>query len=173
MATGQADADPSAALKGVLAALVVQHRAAIFEPKAFGGLLRALAAYDGAPETCIAMELLALTFVRPRELRAAEWAEFDLEAAVWAIPASKMKMKRPHHVPLTPAAIALLTQLRSLTGDGKFLFPSVRSIQRCISENTINGALRRLGFGKDEMTGHGFRSAAPMPAPTIWMSASR
>lgn len=160
VATGRAEADPTAALKGVLAAPVVQHRAAIIEPKAFGGLLRAIAAYEGAPETRFALELLALTFVRPGELRAAEWAELDLEANVWAIPAAKMKMKRPHRVPLAPRAIVLLQELKALTGDGKFLFPSVRSVQRCMSENTINGALRRLGFGKDEMTGHGFRSTA-------------
>ena len=86
--------------------------------------------------------------------------EFDLETAVWAIPSTKMKMKRPHRVPLAPSTVALLRELRAITGGGKFLFPSVRSAARCISENTINAALRRLGFDKDEMTGHGFRSAA-------------
>lgn len=160
VATGRADADPTSALKGALATPTVQHRAAIIEAKAFGALLRAIGAYEGAPETCIALELLALTFVRPGELRATEWSEFDLEEGVWAIPAPKMKMKRPHRVPLAPSAIALLRQLHAITGAGKFLFPSVRSAQRCMSENTINGALRRLGFAKDEMTGHGFRSAA-------------
>ena len=160
VATGRAERDPTGALKGALAAPVVNHRAAIIEPKAFGGLLRAIANYDGAPETRAALELLALTFVRPGELRAAEWAEFDFAAGVWEIPAAKMKMKRPHRVPLAPQAVAILRDLQSITGQGKFLFPSIRSAARCMSENTINAALRRLGFAKDEMTGHGFRSAA-------------
>jgi integrase len=160
VATGRADADPTGALKGAITSPVVRHRAAIIDPKAFGGLLRAIAAYEGAPETRMALGLLSLTFVRPGELRAAEWSELDLEAALWAIPAEKMKMKRPHRVPLSPQAVALLRELQAITGNGKFLFPSVRSANRCMSENTINAALRRLGFAKDEMSGHGFRSAA-------------
>jgi integrase len=160
VATGRAENDPTAALKGALAAPIVQHRAAIIEPKAFGGLLRAITHYDGAPETRAALELLALTFVRPGELRAAEWVDFDLEAGVWSIPAQKMKMRRAHRVPLAPQALAILRDLKAITGGGKFLFPSVRSADRCMSENTINAALRRLGFKKDEMTAHGFRSAA-------------
>jgi integrase len=160
VATGRAQGDPTGALRGALTTPKVQHRAAIIEPKAFGGLLRALANYDGAPETRAALELLALTFVRPGELRAAEWAEFDLDAGVWAIPAEKMKMKRPHRVPLAPRAVSILRELQAITGAGKFLFPSIRSPARCMSENTINAALRRLGFAQDEMTGHGFRSAA-------------
>jgi integrase len=160
VATGRAEGDPTGALKGALTAPTVRHRAAIIEPKAFGALLRAIEGYDGAPETRIALELLALTFVRPGELRAAEWAEFDVDAAVWAIPAEKMKMKRPHRVPLAPRAVALLRELHAMTGEGRYLFPSVRSAQRCMSENTINAALRRLGFAQDEMTGHGFRAAA-------------
>jgi integrase len=160
VATGRADADPTSALKGALTEPTVQHRAAIIEPKAFGALLRALESYEGAPETRAALELLALTFVRPGELRAAEWAEFDLDTCVWLIPGAKMKMKRPHRIPLAPRAIAVLQELQAITGHGKFLFPSLRSAARCMSENTINAALRRLGFTKDEMTGHGFRSAA-------------
>jgi integrase len=160
VATGRAHADPTGALKGALASPVVQHRAAIIEPKAFGGLLRAIATYEGAPETRAALELLALTFVRPGELRAAEWTDFDLDAAIWSIPAEKMKMRRPHRVPLSPKALAILRDLQAITGGGKLLFPSVHSSARCMSENTINAALRRLGFAKDEMTGHGFRSAA-------------
>jgi integrase len=160
VATGRADADPTGALKGAIITPVVRHRAAIIEPKAFGGLLRSIEDYEGAPETRMALKLLSLTFVRPGELRAAEWSEIDLETAVWAIPAAKMKMKRPHRVPLAPQAVALLRELDAITSGGKFLFPSVRSRDRCMSENTVNAALRRLGFGKDEMTGHGFRSAA-------------
>lgn len=123
-------------------------------------MLRAIESYEGGPETRAALELLALTFVRPGELRAAEWTEFDLEAAIWSIPPEKMKMKRPHRVPLAPQGLVILRELQMITGHGKFLFPSIRSPARCMSENTINAALRRLGFGKDEMTGHGFRSAA-------------
>jgi integrase len=160
VATGRAERDLTADLKGALASPIVQHRAAIIEPKAFGGLLRAIDTYEGALETKAAMELLPLTFVRPGELRAAEWAEFDLDAAVWAIPAIKMKMKRPHRVPLAPQALTVLRDLQKITGGGRFLFPSIRSPLRCMSENTINAALRRLGFDKDEMTGHGFRAAA-------------
>lgn len=160
IATGRAENDPTIALRGAIASPVEKHRAAIIEPKAFGGLLRAIASYDGAPETTAALELLALTFVRPGELRTAEWAEIDLTAAVWAIPATKMKMKRPHRVPLAPQALEVLERLRLITGSGKYLFPSVRSADRCMSENTLNAALRRLGYGKDDMTAHGFRSAA-------------
>ena len=139
---------------------VVRHRAAIVEPRGFGALLRSTASYEGSPETVAALELLALTFVRPGELRAAEWTEFDLESAVWSIRAEKMKMRRPHRVPLAPRAIVVLRDLQAITGKGRFLFPSVRSANRCMSENTINAALRRLGFTQDEMTAHGFRSAA-------------
>jgi integrase len=160
IATGRAESDPTGALRGALTMPTVQHRAAITEPKAFGAMLRAVATYDGAPETRVALELLALTFVRPGELRSATWEDFDLDASVWSIPAEKMKMKRPHRVPLAPCAVTILRELRTITGHGKYLFPSVRSARRCMSENTINAALRRLGFDKDEMTGHGFRSAA-------------
>ncbi len=122
--------------------------------------MRALNAYQGAPETFAALQLLPLTMVRPGELRASEWAEFDLDAAIWSIPAQRMKMRQPHRVPLASQAVAILRDLKPITGDGKFLFPSVRSRARCMSENTINAALRRLGFDKDEMTGHGFRASA-------------
>ncbi|MCW2284947.1 integrase [Rhodoblastus acidophilus] len=160
IATGRAENDPTSALKGALTAPVVKHRAAIIEPKAFGGLLRAIDGYAGAPETRAALELLALTFVRPGELRAAEWAEFDMDRALWTIPAEKMKMRRPHRVPLSPRALEILRDMQQMTGRGKYLFPSTRSATRCMSENTLNAALRRLGFEKDEMSAHGFRAAA-------------
>ncbi len=112
VATGRASADPTAALRGAIASPVVTHRAAIVDPKAFGGLLRATTTYEGAPETRIALEVLALTFVRPGELRAAEWSEIDLDAAVWSIPAAKMKMRRPHRVPLAPQAVSAWHDLR-------------------------------------------------------------
>ncbi len=160
VATGRADADPTGALRGAIASPVVKNRAAIVEPKAFGALLRSIAGYEGSPETVAALELLALTFVRPGELRSAEWSEFDLDAALWSIPGEKMKMRRPHRVPLAPRAVAILRDLQAITGRGHFAFPSVRSASRCMSENTINAALRRLGFKQEEMTAHGFRSAA-------------
>jgi integrase len=138
----------------------MNHRAAIVDPKGFGALLRAISEYEGAPETLYAMELLALTFVRPGELRSAEWSEFDFDRAIWAIPAEKMKMRRPHRVPLASQSLATLGKLKDITGAGRFLFPSVRSAKRPMSENTINAALRRLGFKQGEMTAHGFRSAA-------------
>jgi integrase len=160
VATARAETDPTGALAGAITAPVVKHRAAIVEPKAFGALLRSIASYEGSPETFAALELVALTFVRPGELRSAEWSEFDLDRAVWSIPAEKMKMRRSHRVPLSARAVAILRDLHSITGNGRYLFPSVRSSSRCMSENTINAALRRLGFKQDEMTAHGFRSAA-------------
>jgi integrase len=104
-------------------------RAAIIAPKAFGGLLRAIEDYEGMPETRAALELLALTFMRPGELRAAEWTEFDLDSVVWEIPSGRMKMRKPHRVPLAARAVSLLKELRKLTGQCKFLFPSVRSVR--------------------------------------------
>jgi integrase len=160
VATGRADADPTGALKGAIPSPPVNHRAAIVDPKGFGALLRAIGDYEGAPETLFAMELLALTFVRPGELRSAEWSEFDFDRAIWAIPGEKMKMRRAHRVPLATQSLTILRKLKDITGAGRLLFPSARSAERPMSENTINGALRRLGFKQDEMTAHGFRSAA-------------
>lgn len=160
VATARAENDPTGALKGALTAPTVTHRAAITEPVAFGALLRAIDGYMGGPETKAALELLALTFARPGELRAMEWAELDLDAALWIIPAEKMKMRRPHRVPLAPRVVEILRTVKSITGSGKYVFPSIRTNDRPMSENTINAALRRLGFASDEMTGHGFRAAA-------------
>ena len=161
IATARADNDPTGALKGALTAPTVTHRAAITDPIAFGALLRAMADdTGGAPETRAVLELLALTFVRPGELRAAEWSEFDLDAAIWTIPADKMKMRRAHRVPLAPRVVAILRDLKAIASGSKYVFPSVRTGARPMSENTINAALRRIGFAQHEMTGHGFRSAA-------------
>ena len=160
VATGRTESDPTGALRGALASPVVKHRPAIIEPRAFGGLLRAISAYEGMPETQAALGLIPLTFARPGELRSAEWSAIDFEAAVWVIPAEKMKMRRPHRIPLSSQSLAILRSLHAMTGDGKFLFPSVRTPTRCMSENTINAALRRMGIRKDEMCGHGFRSSA-------------
>ena len=152
IATARADNDPTVALRGALGAPTVKPRAAIVAPKAFGGLLRAIEDYDGMPETRYALELLALTFVRPGELRAAEWSEFDIDAAVWEIPADRMKMRKPHRVPLAPRPLAILRELRKFTDQGRFVFPSVRSVARCMSENTLNAALLRMGFKNNDMT---------------------
>ena len=160
IATARAENDPTTALRGALVTPTVTPRAAIVAPKAFGGLLRAIEDYQGAPETRAALELLVLTFVRPGELRAAEWVEFDLESPTWEIPAGRMKMRKPHRVPLAPHAVAILQELRKLTGNDRFLFPSVRSVARCMSENTLNAALRRMGFKNEDMTSHGFRASA-------------
>ena len=160
VATGRADADPTGALKGAIPSPPANHRAAIVDPRGFGALLRAIGEYEGARETLYAMQLLAVTFVRPGELRSAEWNEFDFDRAVWAIPGEKMKMRRPHHVPLASQSLRILRNLKDIAGVSRFLFPSTRSVERPMSENTINAALRRLGFKQDEMTAHGFRSAA-------------
>lgn len=160
IATGRAEHDITADLRGALTAPKPTHRAAIVEPKVIGGLLRAIDGYQGQPETRLALKLLSMTFVRPGELRQAEWSEFDIESATWTIPAPRMKLRRPHVVPLSRQAIAVLAELKLLTGSGHLLFPSVRSRHRAMSSNTLNAALRRLGYGTDEMTAHGFRSMA-------------
>ena len=160
IATGRAERDPSADLRGALTSPKVNHRAAIVDPEGIGALLRAIDGYDGLLITKAALRLAPLIFVRPGELRHAEWPEFDLTAAEWRIPPAKMKMRRPHRVPLSRQALDILRDLQPITGGGRFLFPSVRSSLRPMSENTLNAALRRLGYGTDEMTTHGFRAMA-------------
>jgi integrase len=160
VATGRAERDPSTDLKGALPPVRVKHHASIIEPQQIGGLLRAIHGYSGSFITVCALRLAPLVFVRPGELRHAEWTEFDLEKAEWRIPAEKMKMASVHIVPLSKQAIAVIESLKPLTGTGKYLFPSIRTITRPMSENTVNGALRRLGYTGDEMVGHGFRSMA-------------
>jgi integrase len=160
VATGRGVNDPTSALRGALTAPVVQHRAAIIEPLPFGALLRVIDGYDGTLEVRFALQLLALTFTRPGELRLATWKEFDFESGVWTIPAIRMKMRRAHRVPLAPQTMALLEELSTFTGRYELLFPGVRSPSRPLSENTLNAALRRLGYGRDDMSSHGFRAAA-------------
>lgn len=160
IATARAENDPTIALARALTAPQPTARAAVTDPKAFGALLRAVESYQGAPEVVAALKLMALLFPRPGELRMAEWGEFDLAAAVWIVPAGRMKMRRPHKVPLPAQAIAILKGLHAITGHGRLVFPSVRSAQRCISENTLNAALRRMGYAKDQATAHGFRATA-------------
>jgi integrase len=160
IATGRAERDPSADLRGALTTPTVNHRAAILEPRAIGALLRAIDGFEGHAATAMALRLAPFVFVRPGELRHAEWKEFDFDNAEWRIPAEKMKMRRPHRVPLSRQALAILKEQEPVTGHSRWLFPSVRSVMRPISENTLNAALRRLGYGSDEMTAHGFRSMA-------------
>jgi integrase len=160
IATGRAERDPSADLRGALTAPRVNHRSTIVDPTAIGALLRAIEGFDGQPTTKAALRLAPLVFVRPGELRHAEWAAFDFAAAEWRITAAKMKMRRPHRVPLSRQALAIIRALQTISGGGRWLFPSVRSVARPISENTLNAALRRLGYGPEHMTTHGFRAMA-------------
>lgn len=160
VATGRAERDPSGDLKGALPPAKGKHYATITEPKAIGALLRAIDGYQGDHVTRSALKLAPLLFVRPGELRRAEWAEFDLEKAEWRLPAEKMKARVPHVVPLSGQALAVLRELQPLTGSGKYLFPGLRGRDRSMSENTVNAALRRMGYAKGDMTGHGFRSMA-------------
>lgn len=160
IATVRADTDPTVALQGALIKPTVTPRAAVTDPKAFGALLRAIDAFDGQPTTHAALKLMALLFPRPGELRAAEWPEFDFKKDVWIIPASRMKMRRPHQVPLSKQTVAVLRSLQEITGSGTLLFPSLRAHDRPISDNTLNAALRRLGYSKEEASAHGFRATA-------------
>lgn len=160
IATSRAERDPTADLRGALAAVTTTNRAAITEPRRIGELLRAIDTYQGQPAVMAALKLAPLLFVRPGELRGAAWSEFDLKAAEWRIAAERTKMREPHLVPLSTQAIAILEDLHAVTGRGRLLFPGLRSRERPISENTLNGALRRLDFDKDEMTAHGFRALA-------------
>lgn len=158
--TTRAERDPTVDLRGALTTPIVKHRPAIIEPQAIGHLLRAIDDCKGQATTKFALRLVSLVFVRPGELRHAEWQQFDFDAAEWRIPAEIMKMRRPHRVPLSRQALAIVRELQSVTGHSRFLFPSVSSVLRPISENTLNNALRRMGFASDEMCVHGFRTTA-------------
>lgn len=160
IATARAERDICSDLRGALVTPRTTHRAAITTPTEAGGLLRAVEDYDGNDLTRIALRLLPHLFVRPGELRWAEWSEFDFDKAVWTIPDHKMKMRRPHAVPLSRQALAIIGEIEHDASYSAFLFPSLRALDRPMSDNTINAALRRLGFSKDQMTGHGFRAMA-------------
>ncbi len=160
IATARAERDVCADLRGALVTPKIVHRAAITEPSKVGALIRSLEDYDGKPMIRIALRLLPHVFVRPGELRHAEWKEFDFERAVWTIPDHKMKMGRPHAVPLSRQAIAIIRELEHDEAPSTYLFHSLRSMDRPMSDNTINAALRRLGYAKDEMIAHGFRAMA-------------
>ena len=160
VATGRAERDPTADLRGALTSVKERHHASITDPRRVGELMRAIDGYRGSLVTKCALRLAPLVFVRPGELRKAEWIEFDLDGAEWRIPAARMKAREQHIVPLAKQAVAILQDLHGLTGDKQHVFPGVRTNGRAMSENTVNAALRRLGYAKDEMTGHGFRSMA-------------
>jgi integrase len=160
VATGRADHDVAADLKDALAPVKSRNFASVTDPARVGQLLRAIDGYDGQPITALALKLAPLVFVRPGELRGAEWFEFDLENAEWRIPGSRMKMVEQHIVPLARQAVGILRELHVLTGTGRLVFPSLLNLDRPMSENTINAALRRLGYAGDEQTAHGFRSMA-------------
>lgn len=155
-----APTDPTRDLRGALTSRKPKHLAAILEPKRVGELLRSIDGYEGQGVTTLALQLSPHVFVRPGELRQAEWREIDFDAAVWRIDGAKMKGRQEHHVPLSEQSLAILMEVRQFTGDGKYVFPSVKTPARPMSENTVNGALRRLGFTGDEMTAHGFRAMA-------------
>ncbi len=160
IATGRTERDITPALKGSLTKSKTQHHPAIVEPKKVGELMRAIEGYTGTMIVRCALKLGALSFVRPGELRKAEWAEFDFDRAEWSIPADRMKMGEAHLVPLCRQALEVLRELYPLTGHGRFVFPGERSHERPMSENSVNAALRRMGYPQDEMTGHGFRAMA-------------
>ena len=160
VATGRAHHDVAADLRGALAPVKSKNFASVTDPVRVGELMRAIHGYSGHPVTALALKLAPLVFVRPGELRAAQWPEFDLENAEWRIPGDRMKMGEPHLVPLSRQALAILRELKPLARGGKYLFPSLRTRDRPMSDNTINAALRRMGYTSEEQTGHGFRSMA-------------
>lgn len=159
VASGITETDPTYALRDALIRPTRVHRAAIIEPKALGRLMFEIDGFQGQATTRIGLKLLAILAQRPGEIRNAVWDEFDLEERVWSIPAAKMKMRRDHNVPLPEQAVALLEELKMMNNRGDYLFPSLRTWTRPMSENTLNAALRRMGYSGDEMTAHGFRAS--------------
>lgn len=160
VATARLASDPTRDLRGALTAPTVTHYGAITDARKVGQLLRAIDDYEGSGITKLAMQIAPHVFVRPGELRHAEWSEFDLDGALWIIPTGKMKMRKSHHVPLSRQSVALFREVQAVTGPEGFVFPSIRTRTRPMSENTINAGLRRLGYARDEMTAHGFRAMA-------------
>lgn len=160
VATARLRSDPTRDLRGALTTPTVTHYGAITDAKRAGELLRAIDGYDGQVITKLALRISPHVFVRPGELRHADWSEIDLDGALWIIPAGKMKSRKVHHVPLSKQAVEIFREVRDITGPAGFVFPSVRTRTRPMSENTINAGLRRLGYATDEMTAHGFRAMA-------------
>ncbi len=160
ISTGRAENDPTGALRGALAPVQTTHRAAITDPRKVGALLSVLDGYDGTVIVGSALRLAPLVFVRPGELRHAEWSEIDLERGEWTVPALKMKMRQSLTIPLSRQAVTILRKLHPVTGDGKYVFPNGRSADRPMSDNAVLAAFRRAGIEKEEMSGHGFRAMA-------------
>jgi integrase len=167
IAAGYLSRNPAPDLKDALPPVTSRHHAAIVEPKQAGELLRAVMAYQGHPLTRAALQLSALLLLRPGELRHMQWAWLDLDAGTLTVPGEVMKRKKkdkadgpPHFVPLAPQAVAILRDVHRLTGQGVYVFPSLLSADRCMSENTVNTAIRRMGYDRDTMTAHGFRAMA-------------
>jgi integrase len=160
VATTRCKQDVAAPLVKALTTPNVTHRAAILDPIKVGELLRAIEGFDGQVTTKLALRLAPHVFVRPGELRHADWSEIDFDNAKWIIPGIKTKMRRDHHVPLSPQSLAVLKEAQLVTGPTGLIFPGLRSAKRPMSENTLNAALRRMGYSKDEMTAHGFRATA-------------
>ncbi len=167
IAAGACSRNPAADLRDALRPVQTRHHAAITDPAQVAKLLRDIADYQGQPVTRVALRLSALLLLRPGELRHMEWAWIDEESALLTVPAEVMKRKlsdkangQPHLVPLPAQALAALDELRQLTGSGRYVFPALTTGQRCMSENTVRSALRRLGYGNDDMTAHGFRATA-------------
>jgi integrase len=160
VATGRAEVDPTSVLRGALVTPKVKHHSAIIDPMAVGELLRSIDAYSGHHITRIAMQISPHVMARPGELRQAEWQEFTLDKAVWTIPPERMKMRRPHAVPLSRQVVAYLRELEALTGPEGFVFPAFHTSRRPLSENTINQAFRRMGYAVGELTAHGLRTTA-------------
>ncbi len=160
VATGRAERDVCVDLRGALITPKVKHLAAITRPDEAGDLMRAIDGFDGYRVTQVALRLAPHLFVRPGELRHAEWKEFDFDERIWAIPAEKMKMRRPHFVPLSRQALAIIEEIRPVTERDRYVFPCQGKRDRPMCENTLNSALRRLGYARDDMTSHGFRATA-------------
>lgn len=158
--TGRCQINSARELEGTLTSPKAKHYAAILEPGKFGQLLRAIDDFDGSPTTKLALQLSPYIYVRPGELRHADWDEFDLEEGIWRIPEAKMKARRRHDEPLSRQAIAILHDLAKLNGTTGYVFPALHTRLRPMSENTVNAALRRMGYSREEMTAHGFRATA-------------
>jgi integrase len=160
VATGRAEADPTAVLKGALVVPTVKHRSALLDPIAVGELLRSVEHYSGNQLTRMAMRLLPHLMVRPGELRKATWDEVNTETAIWSIPGERMKMRQAHAVPLSRQVLQMLSELHELTGPTGYILPAFHTSRRPLSENTINQAFRRMGYSSDELTAHGLRTTA-------------
>lgn len=160
VATGRSETDPTAFLRGALVTPQTKHHAAILDPKAAGELLRSIDAYAGHRVTRLAVQISPHLMARPGEIRQALWSEFDLENAVWRIPAERMKIRRPHAVPLSRQVLAYLAELHPLTGPDGYVFPAFQTFRRPLSENTVNQVFRRMGYAAGEVTAHGLRTTA-------------